>query len=564
MNEHKMRADWLDALVACLLVAGYVAWLLGTVRTLGYARDEGFYFQAAQSYEHWFELFLEHPKAAMERTVVDRWWSINHEHPAFMKSLFALSHRYLYERHPIFAEAGTAYRFPGMVVSSLGLAVTYLWGRLTLGRGAGLVAALSLGLMPRVFYHSHLDCFDTPVSALWLLTAFLFWLSVERGGWHYPVLTGLAYGILLNTKHNSWLLPGALVAYYLLIQWRPLRRGRPRGIRGGLSALMLMVGLGPLVFYATWPWIWFDTKLRLIEYATFHLQHEYYNMEFLGYTYWKPPMPRLYAWVMTLATVPGITLILAGIGGLTGLSLSFRAAKGLGHESQRTRAALLWGIGLMACYSPWWSPQTPIFGGTKHWITAYPFLALWAGLGFRTTWRALTETVEHWAAKHVSFAHWLPLSRKLVGPTLAVCVLAGPLVMTLESHPWGLTFYTPLVRGASGAASLGLNRTFWGYTTGAVQDFVNRTMPPEGRLYLHDTAQQSYWMMLQDGRIRNDVQGTLDLASSSMGLYHHEPHMSRVEQELWVVYGTTAPAAIALYQGVPVVWVYARPPLAKE
>ena len=27
-------------------------------------------------------------------------------------------------------------------------------------------------------------------------------------------------------------------------------------------------------------------------------------------------------------------------------------------------------------------PSSPIFGGTKHWLTAYPFLALFAGLGF--------------------------------------------------------------------------------------------------------------------------------------------------------------------------------------
>ncbi|MGF2075737.1 hypothetical protein, partial [Enterococcus casseliflavus] len=26
-------------------------------------------------------------------------------------------------------------------------------------------------------------------------------------------------------------------------------------------------------------------------------------------------------------------------------------------------------------------PWTPIFGGTKHWFTAYPFLALFAGAG---------------------------------------------------------------------------------------------------------------------------------------------------------------------------------------
>jgi hypothetical protein len=40
--------------------------------------------------------------------------------------------------------------------------------------------------------------------------------------------------------------------------------------------------------------------------------------------------------------------------------------------------------------------------------------------------------------------------------------------------------------------------------------------------------------------------------------------MSRVEYQIWVDYGTTAPAHIAGYQGVPVVWVYQRPQTAKR
>ena len=47
---------WLDPLLGVGLFAGYLALLLGTARTLGYARDEGFYFQAASAYESWFEL----------------------------------------------------------------------------------------------------------------------------------------------------------------------------------------------------------------------------------------------------------------------------------------------------------------------------------------------------------------------------------------------------------------------------------------------------------------------------------------------------------------------------
>jgi hypothetical protein len=130
--------------------------------------------------------------------------------------------------------------------------------------------------------------------------------------------------------------------------------------------------------------------------------------------------------------------------------------------------------------------------------------------------------------------------------------------MTLHSVPWGLSFYTPLVGGAPGAASLGLNRTFWGYTTGAVQGFINQRAPKRASVYVHDTALQSWEMLRVDGRIRTDLRGTLSIPGSALALYHHEPHMHRVEYETWLDYGHAAPALVGTFDGVPVIWVYAR------
>jgi hypothetical protein len=114
------------------------------------------------------------------------------------------------------------------------------------------------------------------------------------------------------------------------------------------------------------------------------------------------------------------------------------------------------------------------------------------------------------------------------------------------------------VGGAPGAASLGLNRTFWGYTTGAVQGFINERAPQRASVYVHDTALQSWEMFRADGRIRSDLRGTLSIPGSALALYQHEPHMHRVEYETWVDYGHAAPALVGTFDGVPVVWVYAR------
>src|SRR5262249_23063075 len=150
---------------------------------------------------------------------------------------------------------------------------------------------------------------------------------------------------------------------------------RPAMALRGAVALAYMAVLGPLVFYALWPWIWHDTVLRVREYVSFHLNHEYYNMELFGRNYWQPPMPRSYAWVMTAATVPTITLVLCGIGATRAVKqLVARRSRNTGAETE-----LLWLLAVAISYAPWLSPKTPIFGGTKHWLTAYPFVALLAG-----------------------------------------------------------------------------------------------------------------------------------------------------------------------------------------
>src|SRR6185312_4439257 len=127
------------------------------------------------------------------------------------KSLFALSLRYVYQQFRLVQEVGTAFRIPGMLLSCMGISTVYLWGRRAIGRLPGLVAALLLGLQPAMFYHSHLACFDVAVMSMWLVTTYAYHRSVDGGGLPWALFTGVLYGLLLNTKHNAWLLPAALV-----------------------------------------------------------------------------------------------------------------------------------------------------------------------------------------------------------------------------------------------------------------------------------------------------------------------------------------------------------------
>jgi 4-amino-4-deoxy-L-arabinose transferase-like glycosyltransferase len=555
----QQRERALDVLIFAGLFAVYLAWLLVSAKELGYTRDEGFYFHAAQTYGRWFDLLRVDPARALQPLIIDKYWQENHEHPALMKSLFWAAQHFL--EGPVFKARGTAYRFPAMFISALAVSTIFAWGRRSLGRAAGIVAALSFALMPAVFFHSHLSCFDSPIAAMWLFTAYAYFRSLHSTGYGWPIASALLYGLCLNTKFNAGFLPAALVVHagaFIASRWnveRGLRRFRP------LLVLMLMGLVGPLIFYATWPWIWHQTSARLLEYLKFHLQHVYYNMEFLGQTYFEPPFPRSYAWLMTLATVPAITLVTCALGlcvlgcrqwaagpGWARFKLgACAAAPGATPDGGRGWASL-WLLCILVSYAPWLSNRTPIFGGTKHWLTAYPFVALFAGQGF--AW--LCEVVRaEWAAASRARQAILPW-------VLGACILIAPLAITWHSRIWGLSAYTPLVGGAPGAASLGLNRSFWGYTTGAVVDYLNGAAAPGDRVFLHDTVLDSFHMLQKDGRLRRDLKPWWTVAGSRFALYHHEQHMSRVEHMIWVDYGSVRPAHIATFDGVPMVWVYER------
>jgi 4-amino-4-deoxy-L-arabinose transferase-like glycosyltransferase len=549
------RSRKFDHLIGAGLGVLYVAILLATASGLGYSRDEGFYFQASTSYAGWFEHLFRAPAEAMVRGVVDGAWSANHEHPALVKSIFSLSWLFLYKKWHLFAEEGTSFRFGGMLFAGLGVWLIYLWGARARSRGAGIMAALLFAAMPRVFYHAHLDCFDLPITVMWFFCAYVYWRALETRSVLFAIATGIVFGLALDTKHNAWFLPFALTLHAVLARRKEVISALKRGYLAVPLPLVAMAVLGPLVFFALWPWLWADPVERFTGYVKFHLNHDYYNIVYLGKTYWKPPFPWSYVWVMTAATVPTITLVLFVIGACAVLLRRERIGAirlPLPYCGDSACTGWLWAIGIVAQYAPWiLSRGTPIFGGTKHWMPAYPFLCLFAGAGFEVVLAELRKFLaprvgERWRGARAELG-------------LGLVLFAAPLAETVHSHPWGLSNYTPLVGGASGAATLGLNRQFWGFTTGAVTGFLNDNVKPGQSVYVHDTAWPSWEMLLRDGRLARQVRGAGSIEQSDFALYHHEEHMEGVEYQIWGAYGTASPVHVGTYDGVPVIYVFKRP-----
>jgi 4-amino-4-deoxy-L-arabinose transferase-like glycosyltransferase len=576
-----------DPLIGAGIAFVYVVWLLGTARGLGFCRDEGFYFSAAGEYEKWFKILLSTPGKAFERPVIDQLWATNHEHPALMKSLFALSHHFFWEKWKIFQDQSTAFRFPGMIAMGVALWVTYLFGARAYSRRAGVIAAVTLGLMPNVFYHAHLACFDVPIMAMWIACIFTYWTAEKKlnqaaqpsgtdgakasGGLGWPLAAGLMYGLTLETKHNAWMLPAVFIPHAILTHGRSMVSETSKTARLPIPATLLaMATVGPAVFLALWPWLWNDTLPRIQEYVNFHLHHDYYNIEFLGQTYFGPPSPKSYMPVMIAATVPTITLVLFFVGAFDRLRvLLARFVSWIGESFERTFVwpkespgsdplhtdALLF-LSLAVPLAVFLLPRTPIFGGTKHWITAYPALAIFAGRGFDLV---ATRIESKLAALGWTGSAEADKKRHIALALVFAVTFIAPFAVTRHSHPFGLSAYVPFFGGTSGGADLGLNRQFWGFTTESLDPWFQKNTKPGDTVYIMDTSWPAWQRMVDEKRVPPWLRGVGSPAEAEISIVHHEQHINEVDYNIWTEYGATAPEYVLVHDGVPIISVYRRP-----
>ena len=102
-------------------------------------------------------------------------------------------------------------------------------------------------------------CFDAPITFFACLVTYAYFRTLTSAKW-LPFL-GLTYGLALATKHNAWLFP---IVFFIHFVWVALceRGARKRGEGKKVSYLpwwlLAMAVIGPIVFVASWPWLWND------------------------------------------------------------------------------------------------------------------------------------------------------------------------------------------------------------------------------------------------------------------------------------------------------------------
>jgi hypothetical protein len=262
-------------------------------------------------------------------------------------------------------------------------------------------------------------------------------------------------------------------------------------------------------------------------------------------------MPVSYPWVMTWATVPTVLLLLAVIGiglavvGDLRLSTPDTATaqrptffSPLPVDWNRHDGALLL---IMAAFPLVLIslPTTPIFGGTKHFFPAYPFLALGAATAWGWLWkRAAIGRRKRW----------------LQPVALAACLGPG-IIATVDGHPYNLSQYAPFAGGPRGAANMGLARGFWGHAVPALFPTVHEALPRGGAVYLHDLHDAAREQYEREGVWRPEDRSAA-IPQADAGLLFYERHMTTYEVQLWGAMGTTSPSGMIVLDDVPLTSLY--------
>jgi hypothetical protein len=611
----RSRADGLIALALFLVTC---TWLLAVEGRQGIARDEAQYFRAGERYWGWFEVLGNNLRAgrltdSFSRATIQAYWGDNREHPVIMKTLYGLSWRLFHRCHcvrdralhvvpvsgphatiPLFARESTAFRFPAILMAGLGAALVFFFARQFVPRVPATVAAVLSVAQPHYFFHAQIAAFDAPITVMAVAVGYCYWRSLRpaagRKSLAWVIASGVVFGLALGVKHNAWLMPIFLAGHFA---W--MRRGdlfsRVRRLPPLPGALLAMAVIGPLVFLMHWPLLWVGPISHTRWYVNRHLQHEHYNFEYLGRNWNNPPkewdrrlLRMTFPFVSAGLTVPVTTLALAGIGALLLLRRRRRdlhddifagaieppdlpqaivdqapsRATWLAPASDVDRAPgaffLVQILGPMAVIA--W-PETPIFGGVKHFMPAMPYLAMVAGIG--TAW--LVRTLSGLQGTASIPARWRPA----VAPALAIVLCLPAVLETRRSHPDGLSHYNLIAGGFAGGASIGMNRQFWGYSVLPMLRWFADHVPPSRATYWHDVFPDAVPYYVRDGRIPaglGDVGvGEDRVRLSDIGLLIYERHFAVYEGLLWEAYGTTAPIYVRTREGVPLVSVYLRPGL---
>ena len=535
----KNRFEKIDFLLAAAVTIFVFLMIFLTNDSFGFVRDEGFYMKAANHMADWYESIgtnISNGEFAkiFSKKEIDRYFNYNSEHPPFMKELFGLS-QFIFARKLGIMSAPMSARLAAAVFAALTALMIYLFGLIFFSRMTAAVSPLLFFMMPHIFFHSHLACFDMPILFFWSATFILYIFCLKTKKTSVHALTALFFAFGMATKHNVLFIPILLFVSWLFFYAFSYRKEAGYGsfigfFRAIPKVFWFMVIISLPVYFLIWPRMWFNTFDRLMTYAEFHGKHVNYLNYYFGTPLKNGPFPFSFPWAMTFFTTPTPQLVCFFAGILYFCRDFLKSEKTCEKEAAFAMiTGSLFPIFLIAL------PSVPIFGGIKHWFTGYP-LMLTAGVF------AIEESVKK-LIKTSNFKKNLVISALF---TLAAVSLISP---NIKFAKRGAAFYNELIGGAQGAAEARMQRNFWGYDMIDLADTLNREAPKNAKLFIMTGYEglnpNSFRFMADAGMIRSDIKATNTLHEADFALFFYEKQNEHVLNNIAYEFGTVRPLAVS-------------------
>jgi 4-amino-4-deoxy-L-arabinose transferase-like glycosyltransferase len=362
-----------------------------------------------------------------DRDVVIRVFRDNAEHPPLGRWLLGIASKLGEPLEVLWKgpDPTSQYVLSGRLAPAFAFAalvgVVVYQGTLRWGNAAGLGAGFALMAMPRVFAHAHLGALDTFLSLFWTVAVLAADGAIRsRSPVRNMALAGVCWGLVLLTKIHGWLLI-PLVSVWSLY-WLGFRRGS--------AVLVLWAAVGVGLFFAAWPWLWYDTWERFSHYWGTGLTRAPIRVAYFGEIFDDNELPWHYPWFYFAVTVPvGLQPL-----GLLGLLRGWR--------ERRAEPLPILLAGTIVLFLALFSTRVPVYDGERLFLLVFPAWALLIGAGLAWVWS------------------WCGSRRWLRGALVALVLAQSWGVVSI--HPFGLSYFNAFVGGLRGAQRLGLELTYWG------------------------------------------------------------------------------------------------------
>ncbi len=265
-------ANFVDALLALLIVCIVLSGLVATSRDYSLVFDEAFTIDREMTLVQWFTSIVEPPPGTNRLDfflpgAIERYWRFSRTEPDGHPPFYALLGLAGWRLARGWLDPLTSYRFGPMALTAATCGFFYWFLARRHGRLVGVTAAMLLVLMPRTFAHAHYAHYDMPVTCLWLVAAAAFLNSLRSVRW--AVAFGVVLGLAAATKLTGWFAVVPPLAWWGFHEGIPLGRGvlrrisfngRPRVLAptppmklSATKSLILAIPLAAVILYAIQP-----------------------------------------------------------------------------------------------------------------------------------------------------------------------------------------------------------------------------------------------------------------------------------------------------------------------